>query len=433
MLWKHQPGWPLPDHPILYKTRGCSGRNGLVVDARLTAAIGTAGPHRRSEGMDFRFTPEQVAFRERSEAFLKEILPPDWDGAWRLSDEGRHQLQRQVARQSAERGRLTMAWPQEWGGLGAGFIEQAIWKEVAFEFDVPIYNQGVERIGPAVMVYGTDEQKQRFLPPIRAGAVTWCQGFSEPGAGSDLAALETRAVPDGDEFAVDGQKIWTSLAHHADWMMLLVRSDADRPKHRGISCLLVDMKSPGITVRPLANLSGERGFNQVFFDNLRVPRENLLGGLHDGWRVTTTTLDFERSGIDRLTGAQRPLQELVAHVRAHGGPDGEMHRTLLADLTVQYNVGRWLCYRVSWMQSRGRRPNYEASISKLYGSELQQRVAQAAVRILGMAGLLDMETAPYAGRLARYYLGSVAATVAAGTSEVQRNIIATRGLGLPRD
>ncbi|MGH2584526.1 MAG: acyl-CoA dehydrogenase family protein, partial [Dehalococcoidia bacterium] len=298
---------------------------------------------------------------------------------------------------------------------------------------------GISLAGPTVMVHGTEEQKREFLPPIAHGEVVWCQLFSEPGSGSDLASLQTRAVEDGDDFIVNGQKIWTSGAHHSDWAILLARTDPDAPKHRGITYFLVDMKSPGVAVRPLVNMLGGHAFNEVFLENVRIPRRNVVGEENRGWYVGATTLDFERSGIGRFAGGRRQLEEMTAYAkqaRHNGGTliDVPKVKLALADRTIENNVGRWLAYRVGWMQSAGEIPNYEASMVKLYGSELQQRTAATAMAMLGLSGqiLEGSAQAPLDGRTPAGYMAAVANTIAAGTSEIQRNIIATRGLGLPR-
>ncbi|HEY8768116.1 MAG TPA: acyl-CoA dehydrogenase family protein, partial [Dehalococcoidia bacterium] len=257
--------------------------------------------------------------------------------------------------------------------------------------------------------------------------------FSEPAAGSDLAALETRAVLDGDHFVVNGQKIWTSLAHRADWCILLVRTDPDAPKHKGISYLLADMRLPGIQVAPLVDITGRHAFNQIFFEDVRVPRACLVGELNRGWYVAAATLDFERSGINRVVAGVRVFEELVEFTRLKATHNRGV-RAKLAELAIELAAGRLLAYRVASMQAKGQLPNAEASMSKMYGSELQQRLANAGMQIMGLPGQVESgRWAPLAGRLEQYYLSTSALTVAAGTSEVQRNIIAGRGLGLPRD
>ena len=385
--------------------------------------------------MEFAFTPEEETFREEVRAFLDDELrdrPPGGLEAW--------QFHRGFIKNLAAKGWLTLAWPKEWGGQGAGHMQQLVYNEEIAHQNAPGNDLGSDRVGPTIMLYGTDEQKQRFLPPIVAGEAVWCQGFSEPGAGSDLASLQTQAVQDGDEFVINGSKIWTSLAHLAQWMILLVRTDPDAPKHRGISYFLLDMKTPGITIRPLVDILGRHQFNEVFFDNVRVPRDCLIGELNRGWYVATATLDFERSGIQRMIGNLRTYEQLVAYAREtqqNGGRllDQQLVRNKLAELKIEFEVGRLLAYRVAWMQGQGLVPNYEASVSKMYGSELAQRLANAGVRILGLGGQLTPGSpwAPLQGSIESLYLSTAALTIAAGTSEVQRNIIAGRGLGMPRD
>ncbi|HXG41500.1 MAG TPA: acyl-CoA dehydrogenase [Dehalococcoidia bacterium] len=395
--------------------------------------------------MEFRFSPEEEAFRQE----VREFLRREWSeeaaegGAESpLGYGGGRGLEeiRRFQKKLAQKGWLTLAWPKEYGGMGASIMKQVIFnEEMAYHRAPQQLGVGPDRVGPTIILYGSEEQKREHLPPIANAEVIWCQGFSEPGAGSDLASLQTTAVEDGDYFVVNGQKIWTSLAHVADWMILLARTDPDAPKHRGISYFLVDMRTPGITVRPLIDMTGRHAFNQVFFDNVRVPRRNLVGELNRGWYVAAATLDFERSGINRVMAGIRLYEELVQFAR-ETERDGRpllavpAVRYKLAELKIEFQVGRLLAYRVAWVQSQGRIPNQEASMSKLFGSELQQRLARAGMEVLGLGGQLrpGSKWAPLAGRIADYYLGSVATTIAAGTSEVMRNIIAMRGLGLPR-
>jgi alkylation response protein AidB-like acyl-CoA dehydrogenase len=345
----------------------------------------------------------------------------------------------QFIKKLAGKGWLTLAWPQEWGGLGASHMQQLVYNEEVAYHDAPAFYMGADRVGPTIMLYGTDEQKQRFLPQIVRGEAIWCQGFSEPAAGSDLASLQTRAVQDGDDFVINGQKIWTSFAHFAGWMILLARTDPEAPKHKGISYFLVDMKTPGITIRPLVDMLNRHQFNEVFFDNVRVPRDALLGELNRGWYVATATLDFERSGIGRVIGSLRTYEQLADYAREtrrDGAPLAAqpLVRNKLADLKIEFEVGRLLSYRVAWMQSKNLIPNYEASVSKMYGSELAQRLANAGMQIMGLGGQLapGSKWAPLAGRFESLYLNAAALTIAAGTSEIQRGIISGRGLGLPR-
>jgi alkylation response protein AidB-like acyl-CoA dehydrogenase len=384
--------------------------------------------------MDFRFSPEDEAFRSEVRAFVRAELPeqrPEGADGWRFV--------RSFIKRLSERGWLTLAWPKEWGGGAASHMRQLVFNEEMAYWEAPVNDLGVDRVGPTIMLHGTEDQKQRFLPPIVRGEVMWCQGFSEPNAGSDLASLQTRAVDDGDSFVVNGSKIWTSMAQFADWMILLARTDPEAPKHRGISFFLLDMALPGVTVRPLVDMLGRHAFNEVFFDNVRVPRDCLVGEQNRGWYVATTTLDFERSGIQRVIGGRKTCDALIACAaeQVSAGttrPAYAAMRHRLADLVISYDVGKMLAYRVAWLQSQGQVPNYEASASKMYGSELAQRMARTGMELLSLGGQLAPGSpwAPLQGKIEALYLSSAALTVAAGTSEINRGIIATRGLGLPR-
>ena len=298
----------------------------------------------------------------------------------------------------------------------------------------PVGGSGVNMLGPTLILHGTDEQRSRHLPPILAGEVTWAQGYSEPGAGSDLASLQTRAVRNGDEYVLNGQKIWTSGAHTADALFALVRTDPTAPKHRGISFLLLeDIKAPGITVRPLVDLSGRHYFNEVFFEDVRVPVGNVVGEENRGWYVGMTLLDFERSNIAGAVSARRTLERLIDTIRSNpalGRRNASPLRQEIAQRYIETEVMHQFSLRVISIQDRGEVPNHEASLSKLFNSELAQRLSQTGMRALGLHGALVDEHDPRS--FASHYLGTVPATIRGGTSEVQRNVIATRGLGLPR-
>jgi alkylation response protein AidB-like acyl-CoA dehydrogenase len=331
-----------------------------------------------------------------------------------------------------------MAWPTAYGGRGATQMEQLIFKEELFEAGGGFDFLGVKLAGPTIMVHGSEEQKKEHLPRIARAETRWCQGFSEPAAGSDLASLQTRAVRDGDDYVVNGQKIWTSNAHHADWILLLTRTDPDAPKHRGISMFVVNMKTPGITIRPLVQITGVHGFNEVFFDDVRVPAANMVGELNRGWYAATTTLDFERSGIERNLVARRDwnrifglLKDVGQRKALAGRPSVWRHH--LAELFIAVEAGQWMARRVAYLQGKGLVPNYEASMSKTFNSELGQRVADFGVNVLGLAGQVRGSSyAPAGGLPAFRFLDARRLTIGQGTSEINRNIIATRGLGLPR-
>ena len=390
--------------------------------------------------MDFRFSAEDSAFRQELLAFLRQELPSDWSGGGRWPDEWDWDFARETRKKLAKRGWLTMHWPEQYGGLAASPVRSAIFNEEMAYHRAPgrdIF--GGRMLASTLMIFGTEEQKQTFLPPISRGEVQWCQGYSEPQSGSDLASLQTRAEEDGDFFVINGSKIWTSMAHKADWIFLLVRTDPEAPKHRGISFLLAEMNTPGISVRPIHNMSGSQDFNQVFFDNVRVPKDNLVGEKNQGWYVAVTLLDFERSGIDYSANARRLLDDLARWVKDNGRGDTPLSkdaavRNTLVERYIETEVARLIAYQVAWMQGQGMVPNKEASMSKVFGSETLQRVTATGLDILGLYGQLRHgdKLAPLWGRLPDEWMFAFSHTIAAGTSEVQRNIVASRGLGLPR-
>jgi alkylation response protein AidB-like acyl-CoA dehydrogenase len=388
--------------------------------------------------VDFRDTPEQAAFRGTIEDWIRDDLTEAERAPRSLAfadAEESWQRTRAVRAKLAAKGWSAPSWPVEYGGMGLSVRQQAIFNETLAYHRIPGPDFiAVNYVGPTLMLYGTEQQKQRYLRPIVQGEEIWCQGYSEPGAGSDLASLQTRAVLQGDEFVINGQKIWTSGAHRADWMFILVRTDPEAPKHRGISYLLLDMKSPGIEVRPLLNMAGAHEFNEVFFSDVHVPRTNLVGELNRGWYVGMATLDFERSAIGSSAAARRNLEDLVAVVSASGHPIDDVQRQELADRFIEAEVAHMLSLRVLSMQDRQLVPNHEASVVKVYSTELNQRTARTAIKLLGMHGQLGHGSlaAPAEGQWLHQYLRTVANSIEGGSSEIQRNIIATRGLGLPR-
>ncbi len=330
-----------------------------------------------------------------------------------------------------ERGWIAPAWPKKYGGAGLGVKEQFILSEEFAEHGVPgnLGGFGVMMIGPTLIEHGTEERKDEHLTRILKGQVVWCQGYSEPGAGSDLASLQTRAVRDGDDYVINGQKIWTTGAQFADWMYMLVRTDPDAPKHRGITYLLVDMKSPGVTVRPLTTLAGNQTFNEVFFEDVRVPVKNRVGEENRGWYVGTTTLDFERSSIGSAVGVRKSLERLIAQAKKDDSPVSFGNRATarheFTERWIECEVAKMLSYRVVSMQANGLIPNHEASMCKLFSSELSQRIANLSMHLYGTHG--NVRNSASMG-----YMQAVSSTIAGGTTEVQKGIIATRGLGLPR-
>lgn len=398
--------------------------------------------------MDFRYTPEQEAFRTRLREWLErnkaEVFGHNRDVLSESDEDSDTRWQRMLEwhRRLYESGYVALHWPKEWGGAGAGLVEQAIYQDEVLRLGLPLYgaNQlAIDRIGPTLIFFGTDEQRRRYLPKMLTGEEIWCQGYSEPNAGSDLAGLQTRAVIDGDDFVINGQKVWTSLAHRAHMQVLLVRTDPSAPKHRGISYLLVDMRTPGITVRPLVQLTGESEFNEVFYDNVRVPRKNLVGELNQGWQVSIATLMYERVSGGTRHPVERTINELVdlARTLEFQGMPAAQHpyvRQKLAQFATEALCLRLSRYRSLTAQLNGRVPGPESSFGKLHATELNLRVAMFADEILGPYAQLERGSpaAVENGRWSYRALRARGLTIAAGSSEIQRNIIGERVLRLPK-
>ncbi len=392
--------------------------------------------------MDFDFTPEQEAFRKEVRGWLEANLPDDLRGrAFAASRADQEEVRRLRAwqRRMYEAGYVGLDWPTEFGGRGKTVVEQLIlYQEMARAESPQFVNRGgLSMLGPTLMKYGTPEQQRRFLPRILTAEDLWCQGFSEPNAGSDLANLQTRAVREGDWFVVNGQKVWTSMAHVADWCFALVRTDPDAPKHRGISFVLIDMKTPGITVRPLRQMTGEAEFNEVFFDNARVPVENLVGRLNEGWAVALTTLAWERDLLTfiRQISLKNALARLVRLVRERGRADDPVVRQKVAALWIGEQALQLNAYRSLTRILRGGQPGPEGSTSKLFWSHLDQELAQTATEVLGPYSQVGTgsEWAVDDGQWAFYASLAQASGIRAGTSEILRNILGERVLGLPKD
>ena len=386
--------------------------------------------------MDFEFNVEEERFREELRAFLDATLPDWWRGMF-VDDPRAIPFTRELCRQLADRGWLTLAWPPEHGGAGASVWMQTVVREEMWAAEEPRGPQymNLNYIGPLVMRFGTAEQRSRFLPPMARGEVIWCQGFSEPDAGSDLASLRTRADDRGDEFVVNGTKIWTSYADTpADWCLLLVRTDAAVPRHQGISVLLVDMGTPGIDVRPIDTMAGPHEFNEVTFHDVVVPRDCLLGEQDHGWEVIVAGLTFERVGIARYARATRVLERLVEHANATGRSKDPIVRERLAGLRARVEAARLVSYRAVSVLARGDVPTVEASIARIHSTQLEQAVGHVGLELLGPVGLLRAGDpwAPIAGEVQRHFVRNVPTTIAAGTLEIQKNVVAQRGLGLPR-
>ena len=389
--------------------------------------------------MDLRFSPEDENYRLKLRTWLEANAPTEAPPADQDAD---FDFRRAWQRKLYDGGWVGINWPREYGGQGATLIQQAIYGQemTRARAPQPANGLGIGIVGPTLMEHGTETQKQRYIPKILNADEIWCQGFSEPNSGSDLASLQTKAVLDGDDFLVNGQKIWTSLGQYADWCILLVRTDTDAPKHRGISYLLVDMHSPGVTVRPLKQITGNSEFNETFFDNVRVPKENLIGGLNEGWRIAMTTLTYER-GISSLATQVRIKQQLDAMIHyagktsRNGGSLSEdpTLRQGLAQAHIRVEIMLLNLYRGITSRLRGQPPGPEASLDKLYWSELDKWMQELGMSLQGPYSQL-MEGSEHAvkGNWQYNFLRSRAGTIYSGTSEIQKNIIGERVLGLPK-
>jgi alkylation response protein AidB-like acyl-CoA dehydrogenase len=405
------------------------------------------GPNMRSNAthikgalVDFRDTPEEAAFRSELRSWLEEHVSAAWPTSRHV---GRppEDLHREWSKRLYDSGWVGLTWPTEYGGRGLSPTYQAIYLEEMARANAPEHLAviGLNMAGPTILAWGSDEQKKRLLPPLLAAEEVWCQGFSEPGSGSDLAGARTRAVVDGDSWIVNGQKVWSSYAHIADWCILVVRTDPDVPKHAGLSFLLVDMHLPGVEVRPLRQITGDAEFNEIFFTDVRVPIDSMLGKPGEGWHVAMTTLLHERGTLGfALTAAlERLVAGLVELVREEM-PDGTrpadaaLVRDAVAREWVELQALRFTNYRsLTTLVQRGV-PGPEGSIGKLVWSEAAQRIGKLALSVQGMSSQLSGDGAVWDGLWQYQQLRSRGNTIEAGTSEILRSIIAERVVGLPR-
>jgi alkylation response protein AidB-like acyl-CoA dehydrogenase len=391
--------------------------------------------------MDFDLSDDERRFRDELRSWLATSLPDAWRSEHPKEPwtDARRDIARRWQAKLAEGRYVALDWPREWGGRDASLGERIIVQTELIAARAPriIGYVGIDLVGPALIEHGTTDQKRRHLEQIRSAGELWCQGFSEPDAGSDLGGLRTRAVLDGDHWVVSGQKVWTSVAEVADWCFLLARTDPDVKKHAGISALLVDMKQPGIEVRPLRQITGEAEFNEVFFDGVRVPRENVVGRPGDGWKIAMGILAHERGPMWAFMFhgyMTEDLAQLLALSHRRGVSRDPRYRQRLAQAHIDLEIMRLLGCRSLTAESRGEPIGPKTSLEKLFGSELSQRVRTLAMDVLGPAGLLAMEEpgAEWAGRWLRFFLFSRADTIMGGTSEIQRQVIAHQLLGLPR-
>ncbi|MDY7035049.1 MAG: acyl-CoA dehydrogenase family protein [Thermodesulfobacteriota bacterium] len=398
--------------------------------------------------MDYDFTEEEKRFRKEVEEFARKELPPDWNdkayywpacyGMTPISEAEFQPFCNQFLRKLGKKGWLSLGWPKEYGGMDS-MMKQAIVDDVMSYNRAPNGNIATMIGGPTIIHCGSEEMKKEWLHRIASGEVSFFLGYSEPDAGSDLASLRTSAVEDGDEFIINGQKIWSTGAHISDYAWLIARTDQSVPQHKGISLMIVDCRSEGVTIQPLMNICGVHSFNEVFFDNVKVSKKNIVGEMNKGFYYLMVALEYERLIIG-IGAFRRVLDELIHYVKEtkYNGESlskDPMVRIKLASMAIDIEVLYGMYWRIAWMMDRGQIPELEASVIKLVGTEKSRTFANAAMDILGLYGQLDKGSkwAPLNGTICLGYLDSISGAIGAGTSEIMRNVIATRGLGLPRE
>ncbi len=398
--------------------------------------------------MDFAYSPKEEAFRKEVRDWLAENMKelPEW---WSNPDvlgpevdsEEYHQFSIWWHRKLYDAGFIGITWPKEYGGRGGTIMEQVVFYEEIAKHRAPgpTNGHGIGWVVPATLAFGTEEQKKRFIPKILTCDEIWCTLYSEPEAGSDMANAQTRAVEDGDDFVVNGQKVWTSGGHYADWAVLLAKTDPDAPKHRGLSYLLLDMHSPGVTVRPLVNITGSHEFNETFLDDVRIPKHQILGEKNKGWYVAMGAMEFERSGTATAITRENTIKDLIKMVKErkrHGQPlcEDPVVRQKLAQFYIEANVVKYMSLRGLTHLLREGRPGSEGVINQLFGVESNQRIQDFTMYLQGPYGQL-IRGSKYAiehGSRQYSFLRSLGNTIESGTAEIKRNVIAQRVLGLPR-
>ncbi|MEO6988613.1 MAG: acyl-CoA dehydrogenase family protein [Aquihabitans sp.] len=392
--------------------------------------------------MDFDDTPEEAAFRTEARTWLEANAPAkggpdDFSTGYleRTMDPADFMARARAWQQlMVDEGWAGITWPKEHGGRGGTSMQSVIWGQEANDFGVSLnsFAVGIGMAGPTILRHGTDAQKERFLRPMLRGEEIWCQLFSEPDAGSDLANVATRAVLDGDEWVVTGQKVWTSGAGEADWGILLARTDPDQPKHRGITYFLVDMKSPGFDIRPLKQMTGSEHFSEVFLDEVRIPAENVLGDVNGGWGCAITTLSNER-GLIAGANKSSDTVALIGLARKRGRSDDLTLRQKLVDCWIRQQIQRYHGFRLQTALSKGVPPGPETSVMKLFAAEYLRLLGDTALELLGPEGMLLADDAPAGTEWQARFLYAPSIRIAGGSNEVQRNIMAERVLGLPRE
>jgi alkylation response protein AidB-like acyl-CoA dehydrogenase len=398
--------------------------------------------------MEFGFSQKELNFREEVEDFLKRELPQDWPvksrhwpggyGTIEVQNEEMAKTANDFRQKLAQKGWFTIAWPEEYGGKAHSYIEQAIFDERMSYYRAPSVGIATGIAGPTILRFGTEANKQDWIPRIASAEIEMWLAYSEPDAGSDLAGLQSTAVLEGDEYVINGQKVWSTVAHLADYAWLIAKTDPDGHRHHSVSLFVVDNNSPGVTIKPLMNIVGVHSFNEVFFDNVRIPAKNLIGEENAGFYYLMTALDFERLLVG-IGGFRRFFEELTTYVNQaerEGQPLADKHavRVKLAEIATKIEIAYLFFWRTAEKLDKGQVPDVESSVLKLTTTELSRSLANVAMEIFGPYGQLEAEGewTPIRGMAPRGYLDCISATIGAGTSEIQRSIIATRGLGLPR-
>ncbi len=396
--------------------------------------------------MDFKFTKEQESFRQEIRGFVKEHLPPGHIGGIfaEETDQEAWDLAMATSKKLAKKKWLTLSWPEEHGGLGASFWDRIVMSEEISYWGIPGTGMGVSGtkwVGPSLMLFGTDEQKKKHIPPIAQGDEEgiWCTGYSEPDAGTDLASLQTQAIKVGDEYILNGQKVWTSCAHHAKWLWVICRTDPNAgKKHQGLSLFLVDMESEGLTVRPLKNFVGHHVFNELFFNDVKVPAANLVGTENNGWAHLMTALSFERGvGLGQVASCRRLFDELIHYTKETGLIDKPEIRQKLADLAVDIEAARMLTYEWAWKSAQGATVIHEPSRDKANCDVMMEKLSRVGTEILGVYSQIDVTDkdnrwTKLRGSFEHLYYYCIGMAIAAGTTDTQRNIVGQFGLQLPR-
>jgi alkylation response protein AidB-like acyl-CoA dehydrogenase len=393
--------------------------------------------------MDFQFTQQQEDFRQEVRAFLAANLPPDWVDyiGTAIDDSVVHredgwQVFKDMAHKLGEKGWLSLFWPKEYGGQACSYVDYLVFLEELARRGSPGYNAiGAKMLAPTLFKYGTDKQKARHLRPIASGDEFWCEGFTEPDAGSDLASLQTRAIKDNNDYIINGQKTWSTFATYSNWCCLLARTTPELKRHQGLSFFLADLSTPGVTVMPIYKMQGAPDFGEIFFEDVRLPKENLVGGENEGWKVVQTMLSYERIAIAPVTVTQSLIERLIKYMKDTPEIRWQNARQKLAKLKIETEIGRLICYRLAWLNDNGIATAHDAAMSRLYGTNLLKRAASTAVEILGLYGQLDQrgDKAPLDGWFEHLYLSSIGVTLAAGSTEILKNIIALSGLELTRE